>query len=102
MIHYSGVLNKHANSPSSRSRSSLPSSSYRSRSHVDAYNRIWNTRTALHKVLMMYEEAIIGSFTSCRVVKMRAVDPQRVHSQVINDSYDQSSSPLLPVQCDPA
>lgn len=49
-------------------------------------------------VLMMYEEAMMGSFTSCSVVKMRAVDPQSVNSQVIKDSYDRISRLLLPVQ----
>lgn len=42
---------------------------------------------ALHEVLIMYEEAIIGSFTSWRVVKIRAAEPQRVKSHVMNDNW---------------
>ena len=52
----------------------------------------------MQAVLMKYEEAMMGSFTSCSVVKMRAVDPQSVNSQVIKDSYDRISRSLLPVQ----
>lgn len=59
--------------------------------------RIWKTRIALQAVLMMYEEAMMGSFTSCSVVKMRAVDPQSVNSQVIKDSYGRIARSLLPV-----
>lgn len=51
------------------------------------YRRIWNTRMALHVVLIMYDDAMMGSFTSCSVVKMRAEEPQNVKSHVISESY---------------
>ena len=52
---------------------------------------------ALHVVLMMYDDAMIGSFTSCSVVKMRAEEPQKVKSHVIRESYRAAALPLPPV-----
>lgn len=57
---------------------------------------------ALHVVLMMYDDAMIGSFTSCSVVKMRAEEPQKVKSHVIRESYRAAAPPLPPVPCVPA
>ena len=57
---------------------------------------------ALHVVLMMYDDAMIGSITSCSVVKMRAEEPQKVKSHVIRESYCAAAPPLPPVPCVPA